>query len=92
MTPLVKEIVKGVAIGAGTAIILQLINALGGFITLAWIWNNIFMAMWPMWLGLLAACVYWLISFIVKLRKQVTAIIESSHPIRHSDVKSPFLS
>ena len=74
MKQAIKEILKGIAVGVGTAIVLQVINALGGFLALQWVWNKIFVDMWPMWIGLLAACLYWLITFFIRIHKQLTAI------------------
>src|SRR5438445_1421488 len=74
MQPAIREILKGTSIGVVTAGVLQLINVAGGFITLQWVWSNIFVAMWPMWIGLLAACLYWLVTFILRAHRQLVAI------------------
>ena len=64
-----REIIKSVIAGFIIIIVSKALEVYGGISIMKSIYQTFVIELWPIWIGLLAASLYWIISDYIKLRR-----------------------
>jgi len=64
-----KEILRSIVIGVIVGLLLKALDKYGGIDAMKSIYQTFIVELWPMWIGLLAASLYWIIADYIKLRR-----------------------
>lgn len=69
-----RSFLQSLGVGVLTALIVKAIDALDGFVALQWIWNKFFMELWPIWIGLFAGGLYWIVKLLYTFHTKLKVI------------------
>jgi hypothetical protein len=64
-----KEILKSILIGVIVGILLKALDKYGGIDAMKSIYQTFVVELWPMWIGLLVASLYWIVVDYARLRR-----------------------
>jgi hypothetical protein len=63
------DIIKSVIAGSIILVVSKILEVYGGIKIIRSLYQSFIIELWPIWIGLLAASLYWIISDYIKLRR-----------------------
>jgi len=75
---MIRRLSEGIFVAVIAAIIAKLVDKYMNISFMKSLWQNFFVELWPIWIGLLAALIYWCIRFLIdiyKIRKTYKRLI-----------------